>query len=479
MGFGFASTFTFLLLLTTYVSLASAANSTAIPRAKLGCKDSCGAAIVPYPFGIGPNCSLDSWFESPVISKNCLGRGTDNNQTVDLRGSPFIYSASSNKFIAAGCKNRALMAGIEPRIVGCHSDCINGDTLFGTSNPNKTCNGTTCSETTMEYVPASVDWSVPYDSEFSRKSRCYIAGITNTVKYNISTRCRCEFGYQGNPYLSDGCIDINECLDESYQKICGHDSCVNIPGSYRCEGSKTWAIALGLGVGFGVLCLLIVGWLLYKFLKRRKAKLKRNFFKRNGGLLLQQQVHSREGCLEKTKIFTSKELDKATDNFNNNRVLGQGGQGTVFKGMLVDGRIVAVKKSKAMAAEKVDEFINEVVILSQINHRNVVKLLGCCFETEVPLLVYEFISNATLFQYLHDRTEEFQLSWETRLRIAREAAEALSYLHSSASIPIYHRDIKSTNILLDDKFKAKVSDFGTSRSISIDQTHLTTHVQGT
>ncbi|KAE8695293.1 Wall-associated receptor kinase-like 2 [Hibiscus syriacus] len=119
--------------------------------------------------------------------------------------------------------------------------------------------------------------------------------------------------------------------------------------------------------------------------------------------------------------------------------------------MLVDGRIVAAKKSKAMAADEIDDFINEV----------------------------EFISNGTLFQYLHDRSDEFQLSWETRLRIAREAAEALSYLHSSASIPIYHRDIKSTNILLDEKFKAKVSDFGTSISISIDQTHLTTHVQGT
>ncbi|KAL4363002.1 hypothetical protein GQ457_04G026130 [Hibiscus cannabinus] len=178
------------------------------------------------------------------------------------------------------------MAGIEPRIVGCHSDCIDGDTLFGTCNRNKTCNGTPCCETVIPsaldilhvtfdgesegcklalvadeqwfysnrsdlQTMESVDWSVPFDFEFSRESRCY-------MNYNTSLRCRCESGYQGNPYLSDGCIDINECLNESYQKICGHDTCVNIPGSYRCEGSKTWTIALGLGVGFGVLCLLIV-----------------------------------------------------------------------------------------------------------------------------------------------------------------------------------------------------------------------------
>ncbi|CAL8156132.1 unnamed protein product [Prunus armeniaca] len=107
------------------------------------------------------------------------------------------------------------------------------------------------------------------------------------------------------------------------------------------------------------------------------------------------------------------------------------------------------------------------------------QIVGYCLETEVPLLVYEFIPNGTLSQYIQGHIEEFPLTWDRRLQIATEIAGALSYLHCAASFPIYHRDVKSANILLDEKYRAKIADFGTSRSISIDQTHLTTRVQGT
>ncbi|KAJ9540175.1 hypothetical protein OSB04_026681 [Centaurea solstitialis] len=179
-----------------------------------------------------------------------------------------------------------------------------------------------------------------------------------------------------------------------------------------------------------------------------------------------------------SRIFSSKEIKRATNNFTPTGLLGAGGFGEVYKGVLDDGTTVAVKCAKLGNTKSIDQVLNEVRILCQVNHKNLVHLLGCCVELQQPFLVYEYVPNGSLYDHLHDRSKQ-PLTWSQRLIIAHDTAEGLAYLHFSASPPIYHRDIKSSNILLDAKMKAKVADFGLSRLAHADVTHVTTCAQGT
>ncbi|CAK8567479.1 unnamed protein product [Lathyrus sativus] len=353
--------------------------------------------------------------------------------------------------------------------------------------------------------PVLLDWAIGNQTceQAKKDNSSYACKADKSTCHNAGTKrsgylCRCLDGYRGNPYLNHGCQDIDECVESN--DCVKEATCKNLPpGSYHCkcpagyEGDgknngtrcshksrKELILIIALCVSVTLVALLVGSFYVYLALKKRKLiKLKQHFFQQNGGLLLQQQIERCRGSSETAKVFTVEELNEATNNFHESRILGQGGQGTVYKGVLEDKRIVAIKKSKINDPNQIEPFINEVVILSQINHRNVVKLLGCCLETDVPLLVYEFIPNGTLYEHLHDENQSIKLTWKTRLRIAKETAGVLAYLHSAASTPVIHRDVKSSNILLDDNLTAKVSDFGASRIVPLDHSQITTLVQGT
>ncbi|CAL4989049.1 unnamed protein product [Urochloa decumbens] len=310
---------------------------------------------------------------------------------------------------------------------------------------------------------------------------------------NVGFTCYCPKGYLGSPYIAGGCQVIDEChIPAQSGKLC-FGECINFPGGHKCRcpggsygnpfkpgGCSPTGLIIGLSVATAPALLLLVLGIIFitRKTKQHRVKLqKQKYFKQNRGQLLQQLVSQKADIAERM-IIPMDELAKATNNFDKAREIGGGGHGIVYKGILSDLHVVAIKKSKITVKREIDEFINEVAILSQDNHKNVVKLFGCCLETEVPLLVYEFISNGALYDHLHVEGP-WSLLWSNRLRITTEISNSLAYLHSSIAMPIIHRDIKSHNILLDDALTSKISDFGASRYIVVDQTGFTSTIQGT
>ncbi|KAG8481694.1 hypothetical protein CXB51_026573 [Gossypium anomalum] len=178
--------------------------------------------------------------------------------------------------------------------------------------------------------------------------------------------------------------------------------------------------------------------------------------------------------------FKYETLEKATDYFSLSRKLGQGGAGSVFMGILPDGKTVAVKRLVYNTRQWVDDFFNEVNLISRIQHKNLVKLLGASIEGPESLLVYEYVPNKSLDQFIFDEEKSKLLNWKQRLNIIVGTAEGLAHLHGGGShVRIIHRDIKCSNVLLDDNLNAKIADFGLVRCLATEKSHLSTGIAGT
>ncbi|XP_078174676.1 proline-rich receptor-like protein kinase PERK8 isoform X2 [Carex rostrata] len=179
-----------------------------------------------------------------------------------------------------------------------------------------------------------------------------------------------------------------------------------------------------------------------------------------------------------SKYFTYEELHEITNGFSANNVLGEGGFGCVYKGQLQDGREVAVKRLTSGGGQGEREFQAEVEIISRVHHRHLVSLVGYCIENEQRVLVYDYVANNTLHYHLHGHDRPV-MEWAIRVKVAAGAARGIAYLHEDCHPRIIHRDIKSSNILLDNDFEALVADFGLARLALDAVTHVTTRVMGT
>lgn len=348
-------------------------------------------------------------------------------------------------------------------------------------------------------LPVVLNWSIGYKNcskaEKDGSCLCKQNAECYNMEYESGYRCKCKHGYAGNPYLPRGCTDIDECKqDNNCEKA---EYCYNTVGGYYCKcpkgyhgngttstpcisNRKPWLIPVltTAGIGGGLITLLVIGFFLHwKHGERKVKKMRESFFRENGGFLLHEILTRRN--IKTFNSFTMQDLETATNNYSETNIIGRGGFGIVHKGILPNGELVAIKRSLKVDPNQVEQFINEILVLSQINNKNVVKLLGCCLESEVPLLVYEFINNGTLYDHLHDSSKASILKWPLRLRIASEVANVLSYLHNTISTPIIHRDVKSLNVLLDANYVPKVIDFGASKLVLSDENQFTTMVLGT
>ncbi|CAJ1961632.1 unnamed protein product [Sphenostylis stenocarpa] len=184
--------------------------------------------------------------------------------------------------------------------------------------------------------------------------------------------------------------------------------------------------------------------------------------------------------LDNVKQFSDKELRLATDDYHSSNQIGRGGFGTVYQGILRDGRRIAVKTLSIWSKQGVREFLTEIKTLSNVKHPNLVELIGFCIQGPSRTLVYEYVENGSLNSaLLGKRNESIKLDWRKRSAICVGTAKGLAFLHEELSPPIVHRDIKASNVLLDKNFNPKIGDFGLAKLFPDDITHVSTRIAGT
>ncbi|XBJ13781.1 hypothetical protein VPH35_005904 [Triticum aestivum] len=325
-------------------------------------------------------------------------------------------------------------------------------------------------------VPFAIDFAIrdascPVKGQQPPPDYACVSGNSSCANVTNGYVCKCLEHYEGNPYITNGCQDIDECKHPNLYPCSSDGICKNRPSGYDCPckpGMKGDGKAgtcreifplvakMVVGVVGGFFVMAIPLFLTILCIEKKKT---RELYRKNGGSILEKA--------NMIKLFKKEELKPILKSKN---LIGKGYFGEVYKGLL-DNKLVAVKKPISGNALENEQFANEVIIQSQVIHKNIVRLIGCCLEVDTPMLVYEFLPKGNLDGILHNNNKAATLNLDVRLSIAASAADGLAYMHSQTSTKILHGDVKPANILLDDNFMPKISDFGISRLIARDKQH--------
>ncbi|KAK7287347.1 hypothetical protein RIF29_00619 [Crotalaria pallida] len=281
-------------------------------------------------------------------------------------------------------------------------------------------------------------------------------GNQDKCKADCTANCSC-LAYAYDSYI--GCMYwSSELIDLQKFPYGGVDLFIRTPQSLlgttkKGRGQKTLISAIIAALG--IITLAICAYLLW-----RKWNAKQRAGSEPQNLIIGEKKQIK---LDDLPLFDFEKLAAATNNFHFANMLGKGGFGPVYKGQLENGQEIAVKRLSKASTQGLEEFMNEVVVISKLQHRNLVRLLGCCVEGEEQMLIYEFMPNKSLDAFIFDPLQRKVLDWKKRFNIIEGIARGILYLHRDSRLRIIHRDLKASNILLDDEMNPKISDFGLAR----------------
>ncbi|KAG5018320.1 hypothetical protein JHK87_014175 [Glycine soja] len=465
------------------------------------CRQTCGSSKpVPYPFGFSSGCAIRLKCTAGVASVGefPVKVNTDSmivsieaqcNRPFDSLHHLFSHKyapTSRNVILLENCTGTPLPCFIPETLVRTHFESVGCNNASGTGElscyfENRT-NGfvdrRTLDEIGCKYfmsslaapdiknisgAPLSLDVNIIQLGWWLQGDQCLCSDHANCTTLQSPMdgkpgfRCRCRDGFVGDGFLAGtGCRKASSCNPAKY-----------ISG--RCGGTTRFIVLIG-GFVVGVSLMVTLGSLCCFYRRRSKLRVTNSTKRRLTEATGKNSV----------PIYPYKDIEKATNSFSEKQRLGTGAYGTVYAGKLYNNEWVAIKRIKHRDTDSIEQVMNEIKLLSSVSHTNLVRLLGCSIEYGEQILVYEFMPNGTLSQHLQ-KERGSGLPWPIRLTIATETAQAIAYLHSAICPPIYHRDIKSSNILLDYNFRheSKVADFGLSRLGMTEISHISTTPQGT